>query len=427
MRLRTIALTVAIVLPIISFAASPSELVDDYETSATQLIPILPPAPSIPIGMNMGVVGTDGTDWPFKMTSVSTNGVTAYPFFVVRDPDSSAILLCDQQGIVVARSAPSQDYSPVEYAITRYPEHFESGVPDEYGEWLLAVYDPSRIYGIGLLMAEQDVATFRAAEQARKDAIQLASALSMPMAMGMQTDELHISGFQVTSTGVVVTANIPTALTNDLSIFTTSDLIGDWWDVVETVTRPSATNILTWAHAFESSGSRFITLGDAELDSDEDGVPDSEELLVYHTSPTNSASIPLSVSGEVTYWGSETGSVYVVATTVSNSWQIGNHVELTSPGAYTNERIAVGRAFWHGAFLDLDGDGMRSTWEPHGRYSETGLAVTSSVSGVDIEMDDMPSVWGEIDYDGTIQTMTSSWMGMRSLPVRPIRIVMMTV
>lgn len=266
MRFRAFALTVAIILPIITFAASPSELVDDYEASATQLIPILPPAPFYPVGMNMGLVGVDPAEWPVKMTSVSTNGVTAYPFFVVRDADSSAIQVLDQQGVVVVQSNAPQNYSPAEYAITRYPEHFESGVPDDYGEWLLAVYDPSRIYGVGLLMAEQDVATFRAAERAKKDAMLLASALSMPMAMGMQTDELHISDFQVTSTGVVVTANIPTVLTNDLSIFTTADLIGDWWDVVGTVTRPSATNLLTWAHEFESGGGRYLTLGDAELD-----------------------------------------------------------------------------------------------------------------------------------------------------------------
>ena len=141
--------------------------------------------------------------------------------------------------------------------------------------------------------------------------------------------------------------------------------------------------------------------GNADLDSDGDGFADARERFMYHSDPNDPASHPASVSGSVSYNGSETGTIYALATSSSNSWSLGCSVSIPSPRSYTNNEVALLRSYWFKSFLDINNSHSRDDGEPWGLYSSSSTYVTSNLSGVNMTLQDVPSIWGTLTYSGT--------------------------
>lgn len=145
---------------------------------------------------------------------------------------------------------------------------------------------------------------------------------------------------------------------------------------------------------------RFYAAGNADLDSDGDGFADAREKFVYHTDPNDSNSRPVRVSGTVSYSGIETGPVFVVTVTESGSWFIAKSAALSGPGAYTNDEIGNNLSYWFKAFRDINSNNTREVVEPWGVYSANSTLITGDTIGINITLQDVPSISGTIDYGG---------------------------
>ncbi len=100
-------------------------------------------------------------------------------------------------------------------------------------------------------------------------------------------------------------------------------------------------------------------------DTDGDGTDDGDEVH-SGTDPTvpNVSTNPPSISGVVTYKGSSTGQVVVLASTAKFAWTSQWRQVLAAPGAYTLTNLVAGTDYWVKAFRDLNSNGLWEGKEP---------------------------------------------------------------
>ncbi|HMO52373.1 MAG TPA: hypothetical protein PKE26_15800 [Kiritimatiellia bacterium] len=222
----------------------------------------------------------------------------------------------------------------------------------------------------------------------------------MMMLMG-DPEDLTITAIRQTN-GTSVTIGYPEDFTNRLDIFTCADPSAYIWQIATEGLDTAGTNSITWVDSATWPGNtRVYVAGNADLDTDEDGFSDAREILVFQTNPENSNSYPVEISGTISYGGSETGTIYVVADTIEDSWTTGPIVSISSPGGYTNAAVAINELYWLGAYMDVNGNQQRESWEPSGVYTVNPLVATSSLSGINITISDSPSIFGRIQYSGS--------------------------
>ena len=156
-------------------------------------------------------------------------------------------------------------------------------------------------------------------------------------------------------------------------------------------------------------------------DSDGDGVADGDEVD-NGTDPTDPDDPP-SISGEVFYDGRQTGTIWVVAVTSSNSWSTTYSDALSGPGAYIVPNLPEDD-YWIKAFRDSNGNGTNDATEAWGgdpedpcTIGENLVGAVERVTGIDVmlgdpdeDTDSLPD-WWEIYWFGamTNQTGTNDW------------------
>lgn len=121
-----------------------------------------------------------------------------------------------------------------------------------------------------------------------------------------------------------------------------------------------------------------------------------------------------SVWGTVNYTGAETGDVWVVAVTSSNSWDTtyrcvlpwvqggdpftGGVMYLTFPASYSITELPASN-YWIRVFMDADTNQAWSPLEPAGQYAANAIPISNRVTGINITMafdadgDGMPDGW----------------------------------
>ncbi|MFO7871731.1 MAG: LamG-like jellyroll fold domain-containing protein [Kiritimatiellia bacterium] len=129
-------------------------------------------------------------------------------------------------------------------------------------------------------------------------------------------------------------------------------------------------------------------------DTDKDGFTDGEEVSAG-SDPRNADSFPVTVSGTVTYEGTQTGKVWVIAVTASNSWSADWCDVVPQQGSYSITGLPNGTEYWFKAWCDQKSDGARGTDEAIGAYPDNPLLVAADLSGVDIILEDV-----SLDTDG---------------------------
>jgi hypothetical protein len=137
----------------------------------------------------------------------------------------------------------------------------------------------------------------------------------------------------VATNGMKMTLAYPDGFTNRLDIFNSSDLIGNWWDLAVSATNSSTTtNFIHWVdvNAFLQNV-RFYNAGNADLDSDGDGISDAREKFMYHTCATNSDSDGDGLS--------DSNEVFVAHTDPNNS-------KTNKPIVWISYPVDEGRKVW---------------------------------------------------------------------------------
>lgn len=134
-----------------------------------------------------------------------------------------------------------------------------------------------------------------------------------------------------------------------------------------------------------------------------------------------------SVWGSLSYAGSATGDIHVIAVSASNSWQTdyqtvitwvqgsmsetGGEVYVTFPLNYAIAAFPPSN-YWIKAFIDVDGDGQFSPGDVAGQYTNTAIAISNRVTGIhfalngDADGDGLPDWWEWQYFGGLDQTPT---------------------
>jgi hypothetical protein len=117
-------------------------------------------------------------------------------------------------------------------------------------------------------------------------------------------------------------------------------------------------------------------------DDDGDGFADGFEVLVG-TDPLNPLSFPATVSGTISYVGSQTGIIYVAAVdTATNIYM----TSIAVPGVYSLTNVPTLETYTISAYMDTSGDTLPDTWEAQGLYAGNPVALATNLTSADITL-----------------------------------------
>ncbi|MEI6166494.1 MAG: LamG-like jellyroll fold domain-containing protein [bacterium] len=151
----------------------------------------------------------------------------------------------------------------------------------------------------------------------------------------------------------------------------------------------------------------------AKFDTDSDGMGDGWEVAHQHNplDPND----PPNVSGTVVYSGRQTGTVWVIAVTSSNSWST-SHCSTSSPSASPNTFSYLipdleQTNYWVKAWLDSNLNGNTNTIEARGILTNIAITVTNRVTAQDFALvdpdddgDGLPDWWEIAHFGSTTNT-----------------------
>ncbi len=394
---------------------STQDIVDEWEWDVCTMLPIAPPDPEfvLHVGPNRSrLIKTEKFSNSFLEKLVPVTRVrggrsyTAWPIRVKENPLTRVREIYATGSVkptLVASDWPPFGYDPLWLFYERYPFWYRTDL-------MRSLYDPSRIATEMELVDEAGAQTIAAAlatttpEPKTKKALALQSPEGggmMRSYSGPSVTNIKIVACERTNDAIELTIAYPDDFTNTLEIFTADGgnaLIDFWWDYAGSTNVDTSTNWIEWTD-WESTNPipfRFYRAWNADIDSDSDGYSDGFEVCASHTSTNNSNSFPVSVSGTISYTGSLTGPVRMIAVTTSDSW-IGPMVHVPEPGAYTNDKVANATSYWFKAYRDCDWDNAKEYGEPWGIYSNSSQLVTNDLTGINITIGDKDE-----DSDGLV-------------------------
>ncbi|MEI6516379.1 MAG: binary toxin-like calcium binding domain-containing protein, partial [bacterium] len=143
---------------------------------------------------------------------------------------------------------------------------------------------------------------------------------------------------------------------------------------------------------------------DTALDSDQDGFSDYEEVVVYGSNPADSFSVPAAaVSGQILYFGTQSGIIHVLAPTNANTWSSPHYLTSLFPApasvpmtshatAFTLQNLPLRQTYSVRAYVDVNGNDLCDSWEPQG-IAVPDITLTGTTNGVVVFL-------GDPDTDG---------------------------
>jgi hypothetical protein len=138
--------------------------------------------------------------------------------------------------------------------------------------------------------------------------------------------------------------------------------------------------------------------------------------VVHGHCPTN-GNDPPNVRGTLVYTGGQTGTIWVIAVTSSNSWSTNVSCRLTAPGAYRIPDLEQTN-YWLKAWRDSNNNGLTNAPEAIGLCAGNPLTITNKVVGKDISLvdadgdgDGLPDWWEYYWFTNLSQTGTGDYDG----------------
>ena len=183
----------------------------------------------------------------------------------------------------------------------------------------------------------------------------------------------------------------------DISEDGDSDTLSDWWEIYHF---GSITNE-TGAGDYDSDGlvnsnEHLYGTDPTDTDTDDDGTDDKEEVDLG-SDPLDADSHPAAISGTISYGSIQTGTVWVVAVTTSNSWATANSTNMAAPGSYVISNVLNQVNYWAKSYRDSNDNGSHDYWEASGTYVSSPIYLTNDVTDIDITLTDPTD---DLDSDG---------------------------
>jgi hypothetical protein len=273
-----------------------AELAECLTEQQSAFLPIAPPDSATALRQPGGLIAFAWKEFPEEFTGALigrwAGDVPLYDITIVEDPDTRETVFFNADGKAIYALKPAEDYDPLAW-LKEWMAAVHFGTTDpEYRAWMEGCYDPARIQVDLTLLPSEYIAAYAAA--AAKEAAELEASGGGGIGL-MRWDGGSVTGIVITAiervtNGIRLTVAYPDDFTNQLDVFNSADLIPFWWDLSATTNVSASTNWIEWTDATVTNTNaavRFYAAGNADLDTDNDGLANAREMLMYHTS-TNS-------------------------------------------------------------------------------------------------------------------------------------------
>jgi hypothetical protein len=407
-----------------------AELAQDFEYQQAQWLPMAPPSTEFwgwtqtasPAPMPFNPEGFP-KEFVAGLVPSCRDGVTVYPVTVWEDPKTRDRVFFSSDSKEIGSIPAPQGYDPRWSLHAIYPNLTSRSWTTDYINILALIYEPSHLLIRYDLILEDDLVTWVLVQSVRASLRAQAGNGGGPMMMkwqgGTVTNIQFVDIQKETNGCMTVTLAYPIQYQTNANTafeFFTCDggrgLLDSWWDLVITTNVNTSTNWTSWTDR-ESSNTyvnvRFYAAA-VSNDADSDGFTDGFEKFTCHTDTTNANSHPVSVSGTISYTGSLTGPIRMIAVTSSNSW-VGCMAIMANLGAYTNAEVANGTSYWFKAYRDCNYNKIREYGEPWGIYTNIAILATNNLTGINITLNEDTDEdndglvdWWELQYFGSIWT-----------------------
>ena len=249
---------------------------------------IAPPATDFVMRQPCGTVPFDPNGFPDGflngLVAGTNKGCLAYTVVVAEDPATRETVFANANGYEIHAVAPPAGYNPWWFVESAYPDLGSGKYDGAQVAWLKACYDPAHVQVTVTLLPVASIQAYAAAMA--DDGATASAALSgiSPMMRydGPQLTNLQFTAIETKTNGMLLTLAYPNGFTNRIDIFTCTNLVDSWWDLAATVS-VSTTNWVEWLDT-SPPGFRLYAAGNADLDTDHDGLADAREKFMYHTS-----------------------------------------------------------------------------------------------------------------------------------------------
>ncbi len=129
-------------------------------------------------------------------------------------------------------------------------------------------------------------------------------------------------------------------------------------------------------------------------DTDSDGFSDYDEIVIYATDPLVAASFPGSISGSVSYGGTQGGPLFTVADDGTNVYS-SSFADYAAGPYSTATNLPTLANYTLTAYIDSNTNGIRDHWEARGTAAGSPFLLQGNVTGADIVLADPTT-----DFDG---------------------------
>jgi hypothetical protein len=275
-------------------------MISTFRTEQVHWLRLSPPLADFKLNQDCGLMVFDSKSFPAEFTKKMIGKMKydcpVYTLIIAEDPVTREIMFANADGQEIGRVKAESGYNPYWLLEWQYPELYTGLYSAQEIEELQRSFDPSRIQiTVTLLPADylRQYAEAVATERAKQAVLTPAGGGGIMMRhQGPPVEDLKWVGIERQTNGVVLTLAYPNDFTNRVDVFTCADLVASWWDLALNATNVNtSTNWIEWVDTTALSQSlRFYAAGNADLDSDNDGLADAREKFMYHTCATNSDS-----------------------------------------------------------------------------------------------------------------------------------------